>query len=175
MARATFVKSARKDYPDYGIKKGESYYWWKFRYGGKHVSKTAPRPSQLTNSSFLSAVYGALEIIEDLDAKDGAEAVADAIRDAAQQIRDAADETQSNLDNMPEGLQQGDTGQMMEQRISDAEQLADDLEGIVDDVAELADGENREDGEKDEEFEARQAEELQAKIDDAQAMSYDGE
>lgn len=26
MARANFVKAARKDYPEHGIKKGESYY-----------------------------------------------------------------------------------------------------------------------------------------------------
>lgn len=31
MARLHFVKSARKDNPSAEVKKGESYYWWKFR------------------------------------------------------------------------------------------------------------------------------------------------
>ncbi len=53
MARAHFVKKARKDNPAAGIKAGDSYYWWKFRRGGKHYSKTAPRPSQLTQSEYL--------------------------------------------------------------------------------------------------------------------------
>ena len=43
MPRVHHVKSARKDNPV--AKKGESYYWWKFRYGGKRYSKT-PRPGR---------------------------------------------------------------------------------------------------------------------------------
>ena len=36
MPRVHFVKKARKDYPSTGIQKGDSYYWWQFRYGGTH-------------------------------------------------------------------------------------------------------------------------------------------
>jgi len=65
MARATFVKSARKDYPDHGIKKGESYWHWAFMQGGrggaKRYSKTEPRPSQLTQSEFWGNVLGLQE------------------------------------------------------------------------------------------------------------------
>lgn len=45
MARATLVKKARKDIPGTDIKAGDSYYWWAFRFGGKHyqnVSIDAP-------------------------------------------------------------------------------------------------------------------------------------
>lgn len=65
MASVTFVKKAMKDYPDHGIKKGESYYWWKFRFGGKHYSRTPPRQSQLTQSEFWGTVWGTQEGIDD--------------------------------------------------------------------------------------------------------------
>ena len=64
MPRVHHVKAA-KDYPDHGIKKGEMYFHWKFRYGGKHRSKVRPRSSQLTQSDFLSQMYGIQEEIED--------------------------------------------------------------------------------------------------------------
>ena len=57
MPRIHHVKSARKNYPSAGIKKGDSYYWWKFRYSSRQLSKTPPRASQLTQSEFLSQVY----------------------------------------------------------------------------------------------------------------------
>jgi hypothetical protein len=60
MPRVNFVKKARKAIPSSGIKVGDSYYWWKFRYGGKFVSKERPRQSQLTQSK-LSGVYAAEE------------------------------------------------------------------------------------------------------------------
>ena len=69
MPRVYFVKKARKDYP-VGIKKGDSYYWWKFRYGGIHRSKTRPRPSQLTQSEFLSTIYAIIEEIQDVTITD---------------------------------------------------------------------------------------------------------
>jgi len=54
MARANFVKKARKD--NSVVKKGESYYWWKFAYGSKQYSKEAPSRSQLTQSGFKMQV-----------------------------------------------------------------------------------------------------------------------
>jgi len=68
MPKVHCVKAARKDYPECGIKKGDTYYWWKFRFGGKHESKTYPKQSQLTQSEFLSQVYALNERLEDLDA-----------------------------------------------------------------------------------------------------------
>ena len=43
MPRVNYVKKARKNNP--AVKRGESYFWWKFRYGGKQYSKTRPRQS----------------------------------------------------------------------------------------------------------------------------------
>ncbi len=42
MAKATFVKKAQKDYPEFGIKKGDSYWHWAFAFGPKYKSKTQP-------------------------------------------------------------------------------------------------------------------------------------
>ena len=50
MPRVYTVNAARKDYPDDGISKGDTYYYWKFNYGSKVKSKTYPKRSQLTRS-----------------------------------------------------------------------------------------------------------------------------
>lgn len=65
MARAHFVKKARKDNP--ACNKGESYWWWQFRFGGKRYSKEAPKQSQLTQSEFLSQFYEQQEALEHLN------------------------------------------------------------------------------------------------------------
>ena len=39
MARAIFVKKARKNIPGTSIKTGDSYYWWKFRFGVPRVPR----------------------------------------------------------------------------------------------------------------------------------------
>lgn len=124
MAKVHFVKSARKDNPV--AKKGESYFWWKPMVGGrggaKRYSKDRPSRSQLTQSEFLSALYG----IEDGDmasaqTPEDFNAIAEALRELGQ-------EQQEKYDNMPEGLQQGDTGQMLEERASNCESWADEIE-----------------------------------------------
>lgn len=57
-------QKAAKDYPEHGIAKGDTYYRWAFRYGGKRKSKTYPRPSQLTQSK-LGDVLAAYEGVQD--------------------------------------------------------------------------------------------------------------
>ncbi len=83
MAKATFVKKARKPiyrrgvrveadnkngyridtsqpHPDGDIlvvERGASYYWWQFMNQGKHYSLTPPHRSELTQSGFLSQLY----------------------------------------------------------------------------------------------------------------------
>lgn len=87
--RANFVKSARRDYPEAGIKKGESYWWWKSRYGPKQMSKTRPKESQLTNSEYLSTL---LSIEEGIQAIMGTADFDDAIV--------ALEEAEGELDNL---------------------------------------------------------------------------
>jgi hypothetical protein len=120
MPRVTHVKSARKDNP--AVSKGESYFWWKFRYGGKHYSRTRPRQSQLTQSAYFGTLYGLSEMIEDyeLSSSDDLESLVEDIRG---QIEELLEETQGSLENMPESLQYSPTGELLQERI-------DALEGV---------------------------------------------
>lgn len=126
-AKVHLVKSARKDYPAHGIKKGEPYYWWKFRYGGKHYSKTPPPPSQLTQSEFLSEW---LSIGEDLGREDGAsfdETMADEYADRLDNLYGTLEDSLSNL---PDSLQDAPTGELIQERMSACEEWADALRSL---------------------------------------------
>ena len=56
---------ARKDYPNSGIKKGDTYYWWKFYKGPLYRSLSYPKRSQLTQSEYLSTIYETQEELEE--------------------------------------------------------------------------------------------------------------
>lgn len=131
MTRAHFVKAAAKDYPKAGIKKGEPYYWWKFkqRYGNspRLMSKTRPRPSQLTQSEYLSQALSLQERIDDLEPN---ESMLGEVLSIIEDLRTLSDEQGEKFDNMPEGLQQGDTGQLLEQRRDACNDFADALEAV---------------------------------------------
>lgn len=169
MPRVTFVKKAQKDNPV--AKKGESYYWWAFMIGGrggpKRFSKTPPKPSQLTQSEFLSTVLSIGEDAENAPDFDSIESERD---DIVGKLQELADETRGKYDNMPDGLQQGDTGQQLESRADSVESSISDLEGI--DVS--LDEPDKDDKESDEEFETRiselkdqRAEEIWQEVRDA--------
>jgi len=136
MARLHFVKKARKDYPQYGIKKGDSYYWWKFRYGPKRMSMTRPRQSQLTQSEFLSTVYGVQEDLEDLSASDFEESLEDARDDAVGTLEELRDETQEKHDNMPDQLQNSETGELLQSRVDELDNMISTLQDVDCDVDE---------------------------------------
>jgi len=127
MPRVTFVKAARKDNPV--AKKGESYYWWKFRYGGKRYSLTRPRPSQLTQSAYYGTIRSLVEQIEDtpISTQDEYESLRDDIRDELQNL---SEETQGSLDNMPDSLQYSPTGEMLQERIDALDNADSELDYI---------------------------------------------
>ena len=147
MPRVTIVKGARKDQGDCGkcgtkIKKGDSYHWWKFRYGGRHVRclkpECAPKPSDLTQSEFYGTLYDIQDSVETAldEFRNGGDPgdLASALNDAAGQLRDLGEECQGKFDNMPEGLQQGDTGQLLENRAQECEGKADELESAASEI-----------------------------------------
>lgn len=141
MPKVHHVKKARKDNKKAGIKKGESYYWWAFRVGRgsiKRYSKTPPRPSQLTNSEYMSSFLSLQEEIEDeaqgVKTKEDAESLAQFMRDKAEEYRTLGDEQQEKFDNMPEGLQSGDTGQLLECRKEACDRGAEELESAADEL-----------------------------------------
>lgn len=160
MPRVHFVKKARKDNPV--AKKGESYYWWKFRYGGKRYSRTRPRASQLTQSPYYGAVRALVEQIEDSNPEDfdEFESLKEEVRDELENLRD---EAQSSLDNMPEQLQYAPTGELLQERIDALENAESELDNIDDfDFDEIEFDENdypRDEWTKDEIEEAREVHE----------------
>lgn len=127
MPRVNFVKKARKAYPHAGIKAGDQYYWWKFRYGPKHRSLTKPTPQQLTQSEFWIRVYDLQERIQGLEWSEGIE---DQVEEIVEELREFADEQEEKLNNMPDSLQEGDVGQMLQERYEGISEWADELEGV---------------------------------------------
>lgn len=156
MPRLNYVKAAAKDHPDYGIKKGEFYYWWKFRRGGKHVSKTQPPRSALIASPFLSAVAVIEERIEKMK-PENIEDFQSERDEIAEEIRNLGEEQQEKLDNMPDSLQQGPTGELLQGRVDSCEEWASEVEGV----------------EVDEEEELSEA--IDAAVSEIAATSYNGE
>lgn len=168
MARATHVKAAQRNYSEDecgvegGIKKGQSYYWWKFKNSGKRFSLTPPRASQLTQSAFYGTLYDLTDRVADLEPRD---TLADEVLSIIEELQNLGEECQSSLDNMPEGLQQGSTGELLQERIDGCESAASELEGIDLDVPEpeeFNEGDFEQDeGEDDEEYKARLEDERQ--------------
>lgn len=123
-------RRANKDYPEIGIKAGEMYYTWRMRQGNgsvKRMSKTPPKPSQLTLSDWASPYRAFAEEIEELELDDN---LYSELQRIAGEIRSLGEEQQAKLDNMPEGLQQGDTGQLLQSRAEACEEWADAIEAL---------------------------------------------
>ena len=125
-------RTARKDYPANGIKKGDRYFFVAVKTGPRSSrtirSLTRPKRWELTGSEFYSELWQ----IED-EGFDGIED-ASALKDVAERIRELGEAQQEKFDNMPEGLQQGDTGQMLEQRAENCSSWADDIENTADEL-----------------------------------------
>lgn len=163
MPQVHFVKKARKD--NSAVKKGQPYYWWQFPFGPKHYSKTRPRQSQLTQSSFLSSVYALQEEIEDItnamQNKDDFADVMERIDTMSSEVDDLRDGAQDSLDNMPEGLQDSSpNGEKLQARIEFCEALSESLSSAHDDLREFF-NEN-----EDVEWDDATMDEATAKIDD---------
>jgi hypothetical protein len=132
MAKANFVKKARKDYPEHGVKKGESYWWWKFNFSRiKYISKEKPNRSQLTQSSFFSTLWAIEDGIEKRFAGHiCSDDIQNELENLISEIEELKDEVQGNLDNMPYQLQESNTGQLLQERIDELENWVSDLNGI---------------------------------------------
>lgn len=138
MPRVTHVKKSLKPVPQLGLPAGSSYYWWKFKKGGKRYSLTPPKRSQLTQSAF----YGALYDLQD-DVINSADASADlaSVRDSVvETLNEIMDQCQESLDNMPEGLQQGSVGELLQERVDAMQSAIDEFEGLELDEWEASEG-----------------------------------
>lgn len=151
MPRVTYVKKARKDNPV--CKRGESYFWWKFRYGGKRYSLTRPKQSQLTQSAYFSTLYGMTEAITEYELADSDDWET-LKEDISMQLQDLQSETQDSLDNMPDSLQYSPTGELLQERIDALDSAVSDVE-CLDDPEEYEEEDfTREPFDDDEEFES---------------------
>lgn len=129
MPRVHYVKKARKDNPV--AQKGESYYWWKFRFGGKRYSRTYPRPSQLTQSAYFGTLYDLIDMINEYDIELGDEGAVEGLRDEVEgELDSLRDECQGSLDNMPESLQYAPTGELLQERIDALDNAINELSYI---------------------------------------------
>lgn len=120
-------RKANKDYPQNGIKKGDTYWYVKIKQQRGGIVKRSLTPfkrSQLTTSDFLGQLYDWQDELGNLSDMDSAQGLADT-------IRELGEEQQGKFDNMPEGLQQGDTGQMVEARAQACEAAAGEIEEII--------------------------------------------
>jgi hypothetical protein len=133
MPRVTHVKKARKAIPSAGIEIGDSYYWWKFGFGGKRISKTYPKQSQLTQSEFLSTLYDLQERLDEVTMESEFEEFKQTLMDDIQTLRD---ETEEKLNNMPDQLQQADTGQLLQDRIDALDQWIGDIDNVETEIDE---------------------------------------
>jgi PAS domain-containing protein len=173
--RVHTVKKAAKDYPESDIKKGQEYFWWKFRRGPLVRSKTYPKPSQLTRSEF----YGTLLEIQDRISNLSAESVDDLesqVSEIAGEVRELGESCREKFDNMPDGLQQGDTGQLLESRAEAMESAADELDGIDFDIDPPDEEELKDelgDDLEDEDEEGITEEERQRRKDDNESLKVD--
>jgi hypothetical protein len=171
MAKVNLVKKANKpnavvsqddiDRANAGEAGAASYYWWAFRFGGKHYSKAYPRASMLTQSEFLSSIYGLCEQLEDMRSEHYAtlEDLKSEVDSVVDEIRSLGEEQTDKLYNMPDGLQQGDTGQLLEGRGESCEEMCSELEGI----------------DFDKQDEETEEEAIERVLEEVQAVSYSGE
>lgn len=148
MARVHFVKKAMKDYPEIGVKKGESYYWWQHFRQHKQMSKERPPQSRTAGSEYARSVFA---LVEELETWQGewTESDRDELVGSLEEIRD---QEQDKYDNMPEGLQQGDTGMLLEDRVAALDEWISELENI-----DFEEQEEEEEGEEEEEKEEKES------------------
>lgn len=156
MPKVNHVKKARKAQGQCGkcgkdLNPGDAYRWWKFRYGGRRVrcmdEGCAPRPSDLTQSPFLAALYDAQDTLEECANAGGPEATGAALHEAADQLREVAEIRTEAADNMEDGFgheteqstQLREEGESVEYWADEVEDLASELDAWEDEDIEEED------------------------------------
>ena len=126
MPKVHHVKKARHRHGI--IKKGESYYWWKFRRGPKQFSTRYPRPSQLTQSPFWSQLFAIQEGLPN-----DPDSVEDAISQLVDDLASLRDETQEKVDNVPDSLTDSPTAELLRDRVEALDEAINTIESLDDD------------------------------------------
>jgi hypothetical protein len=138
-----YEHKARKDYPQFGIAKGDTYYEWCFYRQKPTKSKTRPTRIQLTQNETEIAVWSEYDHLDEATFMgDDRSAVVSLIDDMVGNLETAADEVRQKFENMPEGLQQGDTGQRLERMADAIDEAVSELQSLSSDC-ENGDDENQ--------------------------------
>ena len=124
-------RRAGKDYPEHGIKKGDTYYAWSFYRQKERKSKTRPKPSQLTNVASESTMLSAYE--------QGEPQCPDDIREMISTLEEALGEEQEKRDALEEHFAGTEKYNMVEANCGE-------LESAIDELTEIADAWEEEDG-----------------------------
>ena len=134
MAKVVEVKKSQKDYPEFGIKKGDTHYRWMLRTGPRSSqffrSITYPKPSQLTTSVFLKPVYTITESLEAIDNTITYNDLVTKIRNFVEEIRNLGREQEEKFDNLPPQIQNCEQGALLCRRLEFCNKWADSLEKI---------------------------------------------
>lgn len=134
------------------LEAGQSYRWWKFRYGGKRFRCTnaacSPRQSDLTTSDKLSRCYAAGESIEDAisefqknfdleDLRGAMEGAAGELREVAEEYRESASNVESGMNGnrMPICDELEEKADNLDSKADEIESAASELEDFDEDRA----------------------------------------
>lgn len=144
MPKVHTVRKARKPIPSAGVAVGDTYYYWFTRttvgksfISHRHVSKTYPKPSQLTQSEFYRSLLETEESLSTPDNLADLETFADEVETAAEEIDNLADEQEDKRDNMPDSLQDSETGSLLETRAESCRELVEALRNAASSVRDL--------------------------------------
>lgn len=176
MPKVHFVQKARKDNPV--AKRGESYYWFKFRYGPKQYSKNRPKPKDLTQSQYLTVIYSCQEqfsclvdptqmsadgdghesIIDALQvAEDGLASIADELEELVSQYEESSSNIREHFEYSELADNLENAGNECSTTVDDCRMLSDacrDAKSEIEDIVEK--WENSDSDDKDEKEENRQ-------------------
>lgn len=110
------------------VHKGDTYYWWQFQFGPKHLSATRPRRSALTQSAHLGAIWDIEDDLAALTEADVDDGFLDPFISEIESEREACEEA---LENMPEGLRESSaSGETLQQYIEALQEWQEELEGV---------------------------------------------
>lgn len=127
------------------IEKGEEYYRFsvsRFNPLKPRCTGCKPKQSEMTQSEFLSTIWGIEEEIAKLGIDDLAEPQS-VIENFTGQLEELRDETEDRLSNMPEQLQDAPTGELLQGRVDCVQEMIDELEAIDTDIDEELDVDER--------------------------------
>lgn len=140
MARVHTARAAR-DYPEHGIQKGDTYYWWQLWKCPKQMSKTYPKQSQLTNSK-MSGAYAAVEDMESqLDECSTPEEIVDVLQQCVDELNSVAEEYRDSASSMEDAFPGGSpTIDLCNENADNIEAYVKELEQAIQQIEDLDSG-----------------------------------